>query len=119
MYFGYPTRQDPQVSFPTRIHIHRVRNPWVSIPTGPNAIPSHMCDTGVGHVLVPGSESEVKRSRGAGTGTGTRGHPAPCPSEAPTKKIRAKSKKLLRRRRGPAALPTSAVNRTAALTNWP
>jgi hypothetical protein len=30
------------VSFSTHIHIHRVRNPWVSIPTGPTAIPSSL-----------------------------------------------------------------------------
>jgi hypothetical protein len=28
------------VRFPTSIHVHQVRNPWVSIPTGPIAIPS-------------------------------------------------------------------------------
>jgi hypothetical protein len=41
MYFGYPTRKDQRVSFCTRIHIRWVRNPRVSIPTGPTAIPNN------------------------------------------------------------------------------
>jgi hypothetical protein len=34
------------VSFSTRIHIHRVRTPRVSIPTGSTAIPSHRTVSG-------------------------------------------------------------------------
>lgn len=67
IYFEYLIRQDPRASFRTHIHVHRVRNPRVSIPTGPSSIPSVLDPDVLFHgwakikVSVCGVELELSR----------------------------------------------------------